>query len=158
MTPDIYFKVADLGDIPDLLAMMFEFNAIDAYPFNPELTKNNLEIFIQNPDLGRIWLISTNNNILMGYACLAFGFSFEYGGRDAFLDEFYIRAPWRGKGVGQIALEVVETEAILLGVNAMHLEVEHSNVAGNRLYEKNGYKGKHRYMLTKRLPKEIEEP
>lgn len=151
MTPVVSFQTATPADVPAVLDMMADFNAIDGYPFDADLTRNNLLHFVNHPELGRLWLLCIHTDTIVGYACLAFGFSFEYRGRDAFLDELYIKPSFRNQGIGQKALDFIEAEAVGLGVNAIHLEVEHHNAVGNGIYEKRGFKGKQRYMLTKRL-------
>ena len=42
--------------------------------------------------------------IAVGYLVLTLGYSLEYGGRDAFIDEVYIRSSYRGRGIGTAAL------------------------------------------------------
>jgi GNAT superfamily N-acetyltransferase len=82
---------------------------------------------------------------------LTFGFSFEYGGRDAFIDELYLEAAHRGKGIGGLTIDFVSEQAKVLGVKALHLEVERHNDWGNRLYRKKGFGGNERHLLTKWL-------
>ena len=45
---------------------------------------------------GAIWLIREKQGVL-GYVALCFGYSIEFGGRDAFIDEIYV-APYPGPG------------------------------------------------------------
>jgi len=61
---------------------------------------------------------------------LAFGFSFEYKGRDAFIDELFLKEAYRKKGIGGQTMRFVEQQAKELGVHAIHLEVEKSNRTG----------------------------
>jgi GNAT superfamily N-acetyltransferase len=42
----------------------------------------------------------------LGYIVLAFGFSFETGGRNAFIDELYVAPEHRGKGIARRAREL----------------------------------------------------
>ncbi len=147
---DTFFRIARQGDISAILAMMQDFYAIDDYPFDEKNSLNNLELFIMNEHLGRFWLIKKDKKII-GYLILTFGFSFEFGGRDAFVDELFIKKEFRGKGVGQQCMNFLEKEAIDLDIKAIHLEVESHNENANRLYLKNGFKGNNRFLLTKRL-------
>ena len=137
-------------DIPEILDMMAEFYAIDDYPFDRHLNERNLYKFLADEKLGKLWLIIQDSNIV-GYVVLAFGFSFEYGGRDAFIDELFIKNQYRGKGIGTEVLKMLEKEAADLGVQAIHLEVEKHNEKGNRLYTKSGYSGQERWLLTKNI-------
>jgi ribosomal protein S18 acetylase RimI-like enzyme len=86
-----------------------------------------------------------------GYAVLAFGFSLEFHGRDAFLDELYVRESFRGSGVGTACLEWLEAVCRAEGVHALHLEVDRTNAGAKRLYHRLGYGDHDRHLLTKWL-------
>ena len=102
------------------------------------------------PIWGGIWMIRDKNQYI-GYIILTFGFSFEYQGRDAFIDEFFLIPEVRGKGIGKKILETVISKASSLGVKAIHLEAETDNEAGSRLYKSLDFKGNNRALLTRRL-------
>jgi ribosomal protein S18 acetylase RimI-like enzyme len=87
----------------------------------------------------------------VGYVVLTLGFSFEYRGRDAFLDELYLEEKSRGRGIGRKAMEFAEGMARELGVNAVHLEVSRDNDAGLELYRRAGYADHDRCLMTKWL-------
>ncbi|MDW7692665.1 GNAT family N-acetyltransferase [Flammeovirgaceae bacterium SG7u.111] len=109
------FALAKKNNIPELLEMMEEFYAIDSYPFDPDKASRLIEELIATPALGRLWLTFQGEE-LVGYIVLAFGFSFEYAGRDAMIDEFFIKEPARGKGLGKATLEYVELQAKAVGI------------------------------------------
>lgn len=144
------FRTAVSEDINEVLRMIDEFNAIDQYAFDKEQGFKNLAHLLGHPDLGKIWVLILKEKII-GYVVLAFGFSFEYGGRDAFIDELFIKAPYRNKGFGEKTIDFLTDQAKLLGVNAIHLEVETHNEGGNKLYTKKGFEGNNRKLLTKRI-------
>ena len=82
---------------------------------------------------------------------LTLGFSLEFHGRDAFVDEIYIRTTHRGKGIGGRALEFVEAACRPLGVRAIHLEVERNNAQAHTMYHKIGFEYQDSYLMTKCL-------
>jgi hypothetical protein len=84
----IQIHTATSEEIPAILDMMKAFYHIDGYPFNKDESQINLEIFINDPGLGRIFLIR-RENLTVGYLILTLGFSFEYHGKDAFIDEYF---------------------------------------------------------------------
>jgi GNAT superfamily N-acetyltransferase len=137
-------------DCHALLDMMADFNAIDNYPFDRQKSQKNLDILIQNKQLGRIWMIHSDD-ALAGYIVLTFGFSFEYMGRMAMIDEFYVIENYRNLGIGRKTMEFIQGKATELGVNTILLEVENHNEKAKRLYFKQGYSGKDRSLLTKSL-------
>ena len=146
----ISFKEAKEQNINELLAMMEKFYAFFNYPFDKELTTLNLFKFIAERNLGRIWTIYEDNH-LIGYVVLAFGFSFEYKGVDAFVDELYISESHRSKGIGKHVMAFIEEQARKEGIKTIHLEVEKDNIRGERLYLKEGFIDNHRKLLTKYL-------
>jgi len=82
-----------------------------------------------------------------GYAVIAFGFSLEFGGRDAFLDELFIVEACRGQGIGSAALSAVCAWARHEGLCALHLEVERDNKAAKALYTRTGFEDRSHYNL-----------
>ena len=102
---------------------------------------------MQTPSIGNAWLITIDNEDI-GYVVLIRGFSFEHGGLDAFIDELFVKSPFRGKGIGYEALNFVMQEAAKLEINAVHLEVERHNEAGKKIYQKFGFKESPRSMMS----------
>lgn len=148
---DPQLRLANASDVDALVDLMSAFNSSQGYRFDAAAGRRNLADFLATPSSGRIWLVLSEGRAL-GYLVLAFGFSFEYGGRDAFIDEFFLDASVRGRGWGKRALESVLREARALGVNAVHLEVEAENEPARGLYERSGFGGSGRSLLTARLP------
>lgn len=146
----IGFLPAENEDKEEILDMMRDFNSFFGYTFDREKTGGNLEKFLGNKEMGRLWIIKAQGRIA-GYIVLAFGFSFEHGGRDAFIDELYVKEEFRGSGIGTAAMKFLESEAPKHGVKALHLEVEKGNEAGSRLYKANGFSGTGRELLNKKL-------
>ena len=73
----------------------------------------------------------------------------EFGGRDAFIDEFFLVPGARGRGLGANVLDQVISEAAAGGTVALHLEVAGHNVTALRLYERRGFSPRVGYeMLT----------
>ena len=146
----INFRLAEKKHLKVALKMMHDFHAIDEYPFDEDIIKSLFLDFIHSESSGRFWLIEADEKIV-GYIVLAFGFSFEYLGRDAFIDEFYIEEEFRDQGIGQKALDFVFKEAKALHIKVLHLELERHNMTGLHLYLKSGFKDNNRYLLNKIL-------
>ncbi len=144
------FRIATDDDVERILAFMRDFYAIDAYPFDEHLARAVLTDLIHTPAFGRVWLIQVDETPV-GYLVVTLGYSLEYHGRTALIDELYIQADQRGKGIGTHVMAFVEDACRELGAQAMYLEVERGNIAGQRLYRKAGFDGADRYLLTKRL-------
>ena len=84
---------------------------------------------------------------MAGYIALTYGYSLEFGGRDAFIDEFYIRPDFRGEGLGQTILGLIQQEAERLGIRALHLEVARTNLRAQRLYARANFQPRNKYVL-----------
>jgi GNAT superfamily N-acetyltransferase len=144
------FHEATAGDVAALLDMMREFYALDGYPFDERAARSALMDLVGDPTLGRVWLARAGDEPI-GYVVLTLGFSLEFHGRDAFVDELYVRLDHRGQGVGKRAIALVEATCRELGVRALHLEVERSNAAALQLYRTHAFIDHDRTLLTKWL-------
>jgi GNAT superfamily N-acetyltransferase len=104
---------------------------------------------IADPSLGRAWLIEVDAQPA-GYAVLTLGYSIEFGGVAAFVDEFFVSRRFRGRGVGTKTLELVSDEARKLDVAILLLEVTQSNERAKRLYHKAGFADRGHHLMTLR--------
>lgn len=147
-SPGLFFRSMESQDIRLVASMMRAFYLIDGYPFDKGIAEENLRIFLNNESLGRLWLILVDEQVI-GYLVLTFGFSFEFRGRDAFLDELYIADPYRSSGYGTKAVDFAAEQAKQLGIKALHLEVEHHNEKAKAVYNKSGFKAHDRILMTK---------
>src|SRR5580704_5407969 len=121
-----------------------------AYFFDEPLVREVLRKFLASPDLGWAWVFH-EGEAPVGYVVLTFGYSFEYHGRDSFVDELYIEPQFRRQGIGRRAMQFVLERARELGVNAIHLEVDHGNDPAVELYRRAGYDRHARFLMTKPL-------
>ena len=129
----ISFKPLEIADIEIITQMMQDFYAIDNYPMDIEVAKKLFQEFISNENLGKSWLIYSENKIV-GYIILTFIFSFEYGGKIAFVDELFIKETARGKGIGKEAIQFIQREVPKLSLKLLYLEVEPHNENAQKLY------------------------
>jgi len=148
----LQFREATLQDEELLMPMMRALAEQDpeVIPFNESFARAAFHQFLSLPAFGRIWLLC-HDATLIGYIILAIGFSFEFQGHDAFIDELYILPAHRRHGYGRRALAIVEQKAREMGVNAIHLEVDHGNHPALELYRCSGYRDHKRYLMTKWL-------
>lgn len=147
----INYRVAEITDITILLELVKEFHETEKLAFDEKLDGNALAIFLANASWGQVWLIQQEDEAI-GYMILTLGYSLEYRGRDAFIDEFYLRPKHRGQGIGTQMLAFTEETCRVLGVQALHLEVDFENPDAQRLYHRVGYQRHHRFLMTKILP------
>ena len=148
----ITFKPLEISDISIITKMMQDFYAIDNYPMNVEVAKNLFQEFISNEHLGKSWLIYSENEIV-GYIILTFIFSFEYGGKIAFVDELFIKETARGKGFGKEAIQFIQREVPKLSLKLLYLEVEPHNENAQKLYLAHDFELHNRKLMKYKVTK-----
>jgi ribosomal protein S18 acetylase RimI-like enzyme len=140
--------VADPAHIDLLEAMTGRFHQGEGVQLPAAHRKSALANLLASPGQGCILLVEhCATGQVCGYAILAYGFSLEFGGRDAFLDEFYIDEQFRGRGIGKAALEAICQWAREAGLAAVHLEVEKANTSAKALYANLGFEDREHYHL-----------
>jgi GNAT superfamily N-acetyltransferase len=142
----VTFRRATLADLASLLAMQREFYAHEQYPFDEAVAAEAMGALIEDVSLGRMMIAED-----AGYLVVTFGYSLEFGGRDAFVDELYVLPSARGRGLGTEALALAEELCRDAGVRALHLEVEFENSEAKRLYARSGYYEHTRHLMTKKF-------
>jgi diamine N-acetyltransferase len=150
-------RLASEDDADVLLGMMREYYVFDGHTFHPARARVALLAFLREPSFGRAWLIC-DDPTPVGYIVLTLGYSLEYLGRDAFIDEFYLRESHRGKGWGKCALAFVEDQARALEVRSIHLEVVRQNAGAKEVYRKSGYADHHHYLMSKWIERSFPKP
>jgi GNAT superfamily N-acetyltransferase len=151
------FRPATPGDVDAVVALMADYYAQDGYTFIADEARAAARMLIDDPSLGRLW-VARDEGAVVGYVAVALGFSFEYRGREAFVDELLIAESHRGRGLGREALEVAERYCRQQGVNALHLEVERHRETALELYRRRGFEDHNRYLMTKWLSRSRAAP
>jgi GNAT superfamily N-acetyltransferase len=154
MSPDRsqpQFRLATPDDAELLLDFMRDYYAFDGHHYEREKARPALLGLLKSPAFGLAWLIF-DAATPVGYIVLCFGYSLEYLGRDAFIDEFYLKESHRGRGWGRKTLEFVRGQAQLHTVRAIHLEVVRRNVAALEFYRKFGFADHDHHMMTLHVP------
>ena len=143
-------REARSDDVPQLVALMAEFYAESDYPLPAEAAARTFEHLLADPRLGRVWLLMADGEPA-GYVVLTWGFSMEYGGLRGFVDDLFVRAAHRGRGLAAAALAEVRRAAEALGVRALDVEVGPENDAARRVYARAGFEDTGRMLLAQPL-------
>lgn len=133
--------------LDQLMPLIEGFYTHFGYPYEATTHRALVDHFLNTPHLGSLWLIQHEGHNA-GYLALTYGFTFEFLGRDAFVDELYITEPYRSRGLGRSALEQIQHLAPELGLVAIHLQTESYNGRAKRLYEQSGFRDLGRSTLT----------
>ncbi len=132
-----------------LLDLAEDFHAEDGHVLTSEGRRALCEIVAGEP-AARAWVFVLEGGVV-GYGVVTLGFSVEHGGRDGFLDDFYLVPEARDRGLGRQALDFLEEEARKLGIRVLHLEVEAGNERAVGLYRRSGFHENGRRLMSKRL-------
>ena len=119
-------------------------------PFVRAAVERALDALLRDPERGRVWLIERDGGPV-GYLVLTWGFSLEFHGRDAYIDELYVAPEHRGAGVGGEAIGLAEHVCREQGVRALHLEVDLGNERAHALYRRNGFAERGHRLMTKAI-------
>ncbi len=157
MTAETSFRVAEESDTAALLKFMQAYYVFDGHGFDEQKASVALTTLLRDPNLGRVWLI-LDDATPVGYVVIAFGYSLEWLGRDAFVDEFYLLPEYRGHGWGRKTMAFVEDAARALNVRALHLEVVRQNAAALQVYRKLGFKKHKSTFLSKWITRDFSKP
>lgn len=144
------FRPATQTDFPALVELQRDFYQHEHYPFDADAALGSMRQLATDASLGCL-LVIEDGGAIAGYLAIVFGFSLEFRGRDAFVDELYVAPGARGRGLGSAALRAAEEACVAAGVMTLHLEVERTNLRAKALYVRHGYSEHERHLMTKRL-------
>ncbi|WP_282181062.1 GNAT family N-acetyltransferase [Aliiroseovarius marinus] len=139
-------RLATLDDLDRLLPLVAGFHAEAGIEQDDDTRRGALTPLLEGSPHGAIWMIGPRV-APVGYVAVSFGWSIEFGGIDAFLDEIYVRERVRGRGMGSEALAALSRALSGQGVKAMNLEVDADNERARALYERMGFQSRNRYHL-----------
>jgi ribosomal protein S18 acetylase RimI-like enzyme len=145
-------RAANTDDLATLVTLMRDFYREDGDPFFENESRAAFATLLAKPSLGRIWL-AQDATLTVGYVVLTLGFSMEFLGRDAFIDDLYVVPSHRGHGIGRALIDACERTCRHLRVRALHLEVRSTNPAAS-LYRRLGFRDHQHHLMTKRLDRE----
>lgn len=164
-------RLAEAQDVEKLVELMAAFYEESGYALDRPRAGAAFAALLNDPRLGRIWLIqqdsagvgqdpggaapgsadSARGSADAGYVVVTFVFAMEHGGIMAIVDDFFIRPASRGMGLGTATLAEVRTFCAGLGVRAMMVEVDPENVAAQAVYRHAGFETNDRQLMTLRL-------
>lgn len=134
--------------IDSVIQLMRRLYDHDAIAFDESAARPALRRLLDNAQHGAVWLMRDEEHVV-GYCVVTFGYSLEFHGIDAFLDELYICESHRGQGLARRVIELAEQTCSERGVRALHLEVERDNTHAQAVYRSLGFADHDRYLLTK---------
>jgi GNAT superfamily N-acetyltransferase len=141
------------NETDELIEFMRRFYEVDHIEFREPIARRGLEGLFADESAGLLWWIQ-DGKMRIGYVVVTFCLSLEFGGNTAVVDELYLEASHRGRGIGFDTLTRIEEICRTRGILALHLEVDRSNAHAQALYSKAGYIDRNNFLLTKWLSDE----
>ncbi|KIN64861.1 Acetyltransferase, GNAT family protein [Sulfitobacter noctilucicola] len=133
-----------------IAALCAAFHAEEGITQTDETRRAALEPLLGGSPYGVVYLIGPARAPI-GYIVICFGWSVEFGGLDAIVDELYIRPGVRGRGIATEALIALPRALSEGGLRAIHLEVDRDNAAALKLYRRAGFAPREKYMFMSRV-------
>ena len=143
-TPDITLERAGPRQLEELLPLVSAYHVFEDVESSSEQRRSSVARLLKDKSLGEIWLIR-KPGALIGYIAICYSYSIEFGGRDAFIDEFYVEAAEHGKGIGSKVLADVAALLCARGIVALHLEVDGTNERARAAYVRAGFSSRDKY-------------
>ena len=144
------FRLAEPSDADVLVEMMRGLYEHDRSPFDEPAHRAALALLFESEEHALAYLLLSGAEVA-GYVVITFGFSLEFRGRDAFIDELFVKDDFRGRGLGGAAILFAEGVCRGRGVRALHLEVDRENARAQSVYRRSGFLAHKNFLMTKWL-------
>ncbi len=145
------FTLAKPEHLDRLIGLVAAFHAEAGIEQTDEARRNGLAPLLDGIPHGVAYLIGPARAPI-GYVIISFGWSVEFGGMDAIIDEIYVRPGVRGRGIASEALLALPNALSSGGVKAVHLEVDKTNEIAKKLYARAGFRPRENFIfMTRKL-------
>ena len=129
----IVLQRARIEHLPLMLTLVSEFCVTDQHTFDSDRVTRALVPLLKDDAHGVVYLADNEQ----GYVVITWGYSLESGGREALIDEIYLRR--RGQGLGSKVMDALFDDMAARGVVKMFLETETHNRRARRFYARQGF-------------------
>jgi GNAT superfamily N-acetyltransferase len=135
---DWTIRRAGPDDLEAVVGLVGEFYVVDSHHFDRDRVVRALVPLLADDTYGVVWVIDADPPAgPQGYAVVTWGYAVESGGRDALLDELYVRD--RGTGRGGALLEALLADCRDRGLPCVFLETEAGNPRVRSFYTRHGF-------------------
>ena len=128
-------EVSDKEAVMDMMRVFYNSPAVLSNGSEEIFENDVLSCIDENPYLEGY--VFENEQGIQGYAMLAKSFSTEFGKPCKWVEDIYIKKPYRGTGIGTKFFRFIEGK---YPDSVFRLEVETENEGAIKAYKKNGYR------------------
>ena len=134
---DITIRKMTAQDKPCVLEMMRTFYASPAVLSNgsEEIFCNDIDSCVSDSPYVEGYIMESQGKVI-GYAMIAKSYSTEFGKPCIWIEDLYLKEPYRGKGLGSQMLQFIFAQ---FPGSIFRLEVEEENARAIASYRKNGF-------------------
>jgi GNAT superfamily N-acetyltransferase len=104
----------------------------------PEALARALDLFVQRPDLGFVWMARRDGEVV-GCCVACYAISTSRGTLVAKLDDVNVRPGLEGQGIGSAMLDSLKEELRREGVTRIDTATHFDNPGARRFYERHGF-------------------
>jgi diamine N-acetyltransferase len=138
------------SDLAALLKLIREYYRFDGIRFDAKSIAPALRKLLHDESLGCVWMIE-QGRARAGYIILTFNYDLEFGGMEGIVTDLFVREKYRGRGLGEQALEYVSDYCRTRGISAIELQVEKENTAAQAFYRRLGFRKLSRIVMAKEV-------
>ena len=142
--------LATSEDLPKLLPLVASFHESQGFETTADHQHEAIAPLLEGSPHGAVWLIGPRR-APVGYVVVSFGWSVEFGGMDAVVDELFIRNAVRKRGMGGEALDSLAKALKDGGIRALHLEARKDNETLLKFYARARFQARDGYVLMSRI-------
>jgi len=132
-----------------ILPLVAAFHAEQSIEMTEEARRAGVEPLLTGIPHGCAYIIGPPRAPI-GYIVVTFGWSVEFGGLDAIIDELFVRPGVRGRGIASEALIALPRALAVGGLRAIHLEVDRENAIAVKFYRRAGFTPREQFMFMSR--------
>ena len=129
--------MAEPADQLALVSLMRDFSEEVMAPLSAAHIEAALTPLLNDPTIGDIWVAEEQG--LIGYLVITWGWGIESGGREALIDEIFVDPAWRNMGIASALIEASLARAKGYQTKAVFLETEANNPESRELYKRLGF-------------------
>ncbi|MCD7787492.1 MAG: GNAT family N-acetyltransferase [Firmicutes bacterium] len=135
---DFEIRKMEMRDRNEVLCMMRVFYRSPALITNgsEQIFERDFEACVGDERYADGFVFEAASGEIIGYAMTARGFSTEFGKPCVWIEDLYVKEPYRGQGTGSAFFDFIRER---YAGCIFRLEAERENTGAVRLYQKNGF-------------------
>ncbi len=137
---DLIIRNAEHSDIDALVILLCELFAIEVdFEFDADKHRLGLRLMIDGCRKHKCIKVAEYDNKVIGMCSAQTHISTVEGGVAAMVEDLVVHNQWRGKGIGRMLLESIESWSNVCGLKRLQLLADSANETALSFYKKNDW-------------------